>query len=179
MTTHWATTVEANHTVLWQGIGALRHWGTALFRLSGPGGRPTSVGPHFRHIIDHYRCWFRGVEGGRVDYDARDRDPLLERDPGCSADAMTQLAIALRALAPDLDSRSLLVHTAAVPGEDPAPAWTGSTVERELHFLLSHTVHHYALISLMARHGGIELGEEFGVAASTLAYWRRNPACAR
>jgi hypothetical protein len=54
-----------------------------------------------------------------------------------------------------------------------------STVARELQFLLSHTVHHYALIALILRLQGFEPGEEFGVAPSTLAHWRREVVCAR
>jgi len=37
-------------------------------------------------------------------------------------------------------------------------------------FLLSHTVHHYALISVALKLQGIDPGEEFGIAPSTLRY---------
>ena len=41
---------------------------------------------------------------------------------------------------------------------------------RELLFLISHTVHHFALIAFMLRSFGIEPGDKFGVAPSTLRY---------
>jgi hypothetical protein len=50
--------------------------------------------------------------------------------------------------------------------------WCRSSVSRELQFLLSHTVHHYALIAMTLRAAGVELDEELGVAPSTLAYQR-------
>ena len=56
--------------------------------------------------------------------------------------------------------------------------WTGSTVQRELMYVLSHTVHHYAIISLLALQSGVKLDAEFGVAPSTLAYRRQRTACA-
>ena len=51
-----------------------------------------------------------------------------------------------------------------------------STIERELKFLVSHTVHHYAIIALQLRHQGVEPGPEFGVAPSTLRYEQGVPS---
>ena len=56
--------------------------------------------------------------------------------------------------------------------EDGVPDWRPSSVGRELQFLVSHTVHHYALIRLLLEDHGIYAGEEFGVAPSTLAHQR-------
>jgi hypothetical protein len=44
-------------------------------------------------------------------------------------------------------------------------------VTRELQFLASHTVHHYALIAHLARDRGVGVAPEFGVAPATLDYW--------
>jgi uncharacterized damage-inducible protein DinB len=46
-------------------------------------------------------------------------------------------------------------------------------VGRELQFLASHTLHHYALIAALLRLQGVEPGEEFGVAPGTLEHRRR------
>jgi hypothetical protein len=43
-------------------------------------------------------------------------------------------------------------------------------VARELQFLQSHTVHHYAVIHLMLLQQGIRPDPEFGVAPSTLRH---------
>ena len=40
------------------------------------------IGPHLRHCVDHMQCLIRGVESGVVDYDAREREAVLEIDPG-------------------------------------------------------------------------------------------------
>jgi uncharacterized damage-inducible protein DinB len=179
MTLSSLTAIDANRAVLQQGIGALERCGAELFRLPAADGQVTSTGPHFRHILDHYGCFLRGLATGRVDYDARERDPALETDPARAAVALAEAGRALAALDPAQGERRLQVHAASSPDEEGAMTWADSTVQRELMFLLSHTVHHYALIALLAHQGGIELGEDFGVAPSTLAHWRRNLACAR
>ena len=56
--------------------------------------------------------------------------------------------------------------------------WSRSTLRRELQFLLSHTIHHFALIGLLLSFHGVEPGEEFGVAPSTLKHWRSQAECA-
>ena len=55
-------------------------------------------------------------------------------------------------------------------GDQGAP----STIVREPQFLLSHTVHHVALISTMNSISNIATPEKFGIAPSTLAYRRKS-----
>jgi hypothetical protein len=57
-------------------------------------------------------------------------------------------------------------------GDDSSPR-SQSTIRRELQFLLSHTVHHYALIAIILKIQGFDCDEDFGVAPSTLKYQRR------
>jgi len=57
--------------------------------------------------------------------------------------------------------------------------WCTSSVLRELDFLQSHTVHHYSLIAMLLRLHEIDPGEDFGVAPSTLKYWKEEAACAQ
>lgn len=52
-----------------------------------------------------------------------------------------------------------------------------STVARELLFVVSHTVHHNAIIGAIAALLGVRTPERFGYAPSTIAYLRRG-ACA-
>ena len=51
-------------------------------------------------------------------------------------------------------------------------AWASSTIERELQFLASHTVHHFTVIALLLRLDGVEVDADFGVAPSTLHHRR-------
>jgi uncharacterized damage-inducible protein DinB len=48
-----------------------------------------------------------------------------------------------------------------------------TSVDRELVFLASHTIHHMAIIGMLAEQAGVEVGAEFGVHPSTLRYLQR------
>ena len=55
------------------------------------------------------------------------------------------------------------------PGNSPV---TQSSLGRELVYAIAHGIHHYALISVMARLLNAELPPHFGVAPSTVAHQR-------
>ena len=137
------------------------------------------VGAHFRHIIDHYDSFLAGLDRGRIDYDARHRDPRVESD---RAFALSKLeAICQRTVGLDPRLATAPIEATLLCGE-PAGSistWSATSVTRELQFLASHTVHHYAVIAAMLRPQGVEPGDDFGVAPSTLEYERGNAACAR
>ena len=138
----------------------------------------SGVGAHFRHCLEFYDNFLNGVAESRVDYQRRERDPLTETDREF---ALTKIAATIDAL------ENLPAHDGAIAllvrVEDAAiDSWRNSSVGRELQSLLSHTIHHYALIALMLRLNGVEPGAEFGVAPSTLDYWNSQSAskvCAR
>lgn len=126
-----------------------------------------AVGAHLRHCVDHFTAFFRGVPRGTVDYDARDRDPELEADPERMLAEFARIGLMLDRIALMPGNRELAVLQLAAPGAAPRPA--SSTLERELVFLSSHTVHHLALMIRLAAEHGVELPGELGVAFSTAA----------
>ena len=128
-----------------------------------------SVGAHLRHCIDYYRCFLRGLDDGRIDYDARERQPEIETDPETGAAALDEIMARLETLDGPA-GRPLQVKVDSAAWGDPALIWSGSTLHRELQFLLSHTVHHYALIAQHLRRRGREVSDDFGVAPSTLEH---------
>jgi uncharacterized damage-inducible protein DinB len=56
--------------------------------------------------------------------------------------------------------------------------WSVSSTFRELQFLATHTVHHFALVALLLRQRGVEVPVEMGVAPSTLEHWKSSDSCA-
>jgi len=134
--------------------------GVPALKLSGPG-------PHFRHVIDFYRRLFEGLDAGAspraIDYDRRERDPRIESDRRVCRAAIDELRARLGTI--ERIDGPISVRCDQLPSAH-------STLGRELQGLVSHTVHHYALIAIAARAQGIDPGDEFGVAPSTLAYWR-------
>ncbi len=164
------TLAECNVRYLEQGAALLAElsddeYGDALIPAFTQG-----IGPHVRHIIDHYTTFLAGVACGRVDYDARERSPLFERDRSAAIARLRELADELRLL-PDGDGgRELEVIIDCGNGDDEARQPTRSSVARELQFLLSHTVHHYALLAAALTLRGKEVPGGLGMAPSTLRY---------
>jgi hypothetical protein len=167
------TLVAYNCTLLRQGADALASGDGILYRADPVTGQRPSIGAHFRHVLDHYFAFLHGLARGRIDYDQRDRDPDIEADLHSAHAAARRVEAALAALPAATIEGPVLVNVAVATEAHGATVWERSTVQRELAFLLSHTVHHYALISLHARQQGVELGEDFGVAPSTLEHRAR------
>jgi hypothetical protein len=165
--------LRENMEVLRQGLVLLDQLDDEQFQCGLPALKLSGPGPHFRHVIDFYRRLFDGLApsegfaGGTpapaIDYDRRERDPRIETERS-----------ACRTAIEDLRARLAMIERVDGPMSvrcDQLPS-AQSTLARELQGLVSHTVHHYALIAIAARAQGIDPGDEFGVAPSTLAYWR-------
>ncbi len=127
----------------------------------------SGVGPHLRHNLDHYRSLLDGAPTGRVDYDARERDPRLETDRQFTIGFIQDIGRQLSHLAA-LDADTPLA--VKMDCGDGTEQWALSTLARELEFLVSHTVHHYALVAMILRLQNIQPPADFGVAPSTLRY---------
>lgn len=160
-----------------QGIELLREMPPESFTFESPDTLNSSVGGHFRHNIDHYQSFLSGIGEGRVDYDLRARDPEIERDPALASRRMKNIVAELKEMPAALLDEPLLVKMDSGAEKEP---WSHSTARRELQFLLSHSVHHYALIAIVCRMLEIATPADFGVAPSTLKYREQasSPACA-
>ncbi len=171
-----------------QNVALLRSGARLASRLDrvafGPSDGQSGVGAHLRHCMDSYRCFLNGldVSGDRpaIDYDARQREADAERAPSMAAAMMRDLAALIERLsaAPEMVV-VVKVDTSPEAVADPGGCWQQSTVGRELQFLISHTIHHYALIAMILRRQGIDPGDDFGVAPATLAHRREQSSCAQ
>jgi uncharacterized damage-inducible protein DinB len=137
----------------------------------------SSVGAHLRHCLDHYDNFFEGIATGRIDYDARRRDRTIEIDRTAALDKLHLLVAALSALE-DAGDRPLPVKMDCGDDTDENTWWSDSSVRRELQFLISHTVHHFAIIKMVLTAAGHPMGSDFGIAPSTLRYHQGASACA-
>ena len=137
----------------------------------------STVGVHFRHCIDSYNCFAAGIETGRINYDLRERNAVIETSRLAAIEKIEAIIEALRGLSAEDVAREVQVIAEASSEDGCALDWSRSSIRRELQFLLSHTIHHYAIVAISLRMRGIEPGEEFGVAPSTLRHWRAQ--CAR
>ena len=137
-----------------------------LFTRVEPPSYTSSIGAHLRHNIDHYHSFCRGYSAGRIDYDHRNRDPRLERELSLSKAVLEGVVADLSTLEEDDLEREVQVKMDCGHHAQ----WSRSSIRRELQFLLSHTVHHYAVIAVICRTQGHDLPQDLGVAPSTLKY---------
>lgn len=130
----------------------------------------STVGTHIRHNIDHYACFLSGLESGRIDYAARQRDRRVEQDRLYAITEMSNLRMRLERVTEVWNGLRLQVVT------DVGPGHASTSIKRELEFLLSHTTHHYALMAIICRLQGIDVESDFGIAPSTLRHRTRQVA---
>lgn len=128
----------------------------------------SSIGGHVRHCLEHYGSLLTGLDAGTIDYDQRARDRRLQVDVEAAGAALRSTAAALaRRLTFVRLERPLRV---LAEGEASDGEVTASSIGRELGFLLSHTIHHCALIAVVMRLRGLATPSGFGVAPSTLRH---------
>lgn len=159
-----ASHIGLNIQLLEQGLEVLETINDETYLRTEPPLYESTIGMHYRHILDHYGCLVRGWND-KIDYDARDRDRGIETDRNSAIQKCRELIGIMEnlELSDPRISREVLVKSNI-------NAWSASSIKRELQFLISHTVHHYALIALMLKMNGFVLPDSFGVAPSTLQY---------
>jgi uncharacterized damage-inducible protein DinB len=163
-------------------VGLLRQLARVLesltdeqYVLKPAGVLPSSIGGHVRHSLDRVAGLLGGLREGVVDYDRRRHGPEVERSRRAALEALRRDEHELLTF-PWEPRRPLQVAVLLAPGAPAAEVLTSP--ERELAFVFCHTVHHNALIAVIARLLGVPLPEDFGYAPSTIAR-RRAQACAR
>jgi hypothetical protein len=139
------------------------HWNRGASAYAYP------IGAHLRHVIEHYEALLLPNEPGVVDYDQRPRDRELQTNAGV---AMRRLRALLRRLNDctdaDIDVPVQVRGRGGLAGDFGFAV--GSSVARELVFVASHAIHHYALLKPHCMQHRIPVCAEFGRAPSTLAH---------
>ncbi len=134
----------------------------------------STMGDHFRHILEFYQCLLSNVEVGEFSYDKRQRNHLIATDVGTARDVLRNALAQLMYLDSTAHQDVELVMQSELPGYTNLFAHR-TTLSRELAYLADHGVHHLALIriSLEQEHPHILLDANLGVAASTVNYRRQ------
>lgn len=159
------TLIEANLSCLEQGIDLLGSLPPEIYTRKCDDVFGSSIGGHFRHNIDHYLALREGFAGARIDYDARNRSEIMEDNPDEASRTMARLVSFLESIGNEDLEKPLEIRMD--DGGD--STWSKTTLRRELQFLLSHTIHHYALVvSIATRYNICDFPKGFGVAPSTL-----------
>lgn len=141
-----------------------------------PGGAlASSIGGHVRHNLDHVAAAVTGLPCGAVDYDQRVRGTAVETDRRAALASARQLELDLVRIDWCRLPGAVRLTLLPAPGRPQVDLMT--TPDRELAFVLSHTIHHNALIAVIAAAVGAVVPPGFGYAPSTVAY-QRGRSCA-
>ena len=161
--------LDAAIAILDQSADLLRAMVPESYTQRVPAAFNGSIGGHFRHCLDHFTSLLRALDGNFVDYDHRARDPQIERDPAFALAVSEQARAQLLELPPSALNSLVRARceVSYAPGDSPV---TASTFGRELVYVIAHAIHHFALISVMARLSNVALPKHFGVAPSTVLH---------
>ncbi|MDK8462314.1 DinB family protein [Marinobacter sp. SS13-12] len=127
------------------------------------------IGKHVRHIIDHYMALLTAAHrqsAGPLDYEKREREERLELDNHAACNKLLAIINSLGRLA-EVPQNTLLTMEHL---SDEQRRTVSTSIDRELVFLASHTIHHMAIIAMLAEQGGVEVSDGFGVHPSTLRH---------
>lgn len=164
--------VKAAMELLTQGESLLTSVDATSYACRVPMVFNASIGGHYRHGLDHFSCLLHRNIEGMIDYDQRERDVRVEQDPVHALAATRQLLARLRDIDPSALEQPVMARCEVSYESGDAPV-TASTVGRELVYAIAHGIHHYAMISVIARLQNIGLPEDFGVAPSTVAHLKK------
>jgi uncharacterized damage-inducible protein DinB len=135
-----------------------------------------SIGGHVRHCLDHVDALLRALTTGACNYDERVRGTAVEDDPALACARLAACRMRLRALPAALLGQPLALSVRLT--RDGLSVQSPTTVAREVAFVLSHTVHHAALVAVLLEDQGLSRPAHLGLAPSTPAP-RLEAACAR
>lgn len=138
------------------------------YALKPVGPVSSSLGAHLRHSLDHVEALIVGFQTGTVDYDRRERGTRVETSRSQGLNQIRWLIDELSRVS-DFDPTSL-VFVCIVPDPDSDSIFLESTLGREIAFVVNHTIHHNALIGVIANLLCVPVPPRFGYAPSTIQY---------
>ena len=161
------TIIQQNQSLIEQAIRLISNMQPLLYKQCCEDVFASSIGQHMRHCIEHYDELFIAYTDKRVvRYHERPRNMEVETDSTVAANRLRFIHNQLERIG----SENISLEVSDGGTADPSK----SSLARELEFLISHTVHHFALITVIANKLQIKVPEDFGIAPTTLKYRKSN-----
>lgn len=136
------------------------------YALPAPGRSSGGIGGHVRHCLDHIGALMQATHTGVVEYDRRRRGTDVESCRAAAIRQIGELTARLATLDTSMLDEPLLVETQIDPSSG-AMILTRSSVGREVTFVISHTIHHNAIVAQLLAGRNVALDARFGVAPAT------------
>ncbi|MDO7084191.1 DinB family protein [Pseudocolwellia sp. AS88] len=137
----------------------------------------SSAGSHVRHIIDHYQSVISGIENGIIDYDFRLRGSKVEENPQLALEKFDEIEAWMSNLT-DSDLNQTISLSTEVSTSSKQVQIVQTSLARELIFVGSHAVHHYAMITQITFAQSSTANTSFGIAPATATFLREKNASA-
>jgi hypothetical protein len=136
----------------------------------------STIGQHFRHIIEFYIEFVNGYKTTTICYDDRKRNLIYEN-------SRAEIIAEFKKLHDQIEkinlNQNIMVKSNHSVFDSNYSSLSSSSIQRELIYTLDHTVHHLAIIKIAIQTSfpQITLNNDIGVAPSTI---RNNKlACAQ
>lgn len=152
---------HSNISVLFEGLKFLNMIDETHYQSTDKPVFQSTIGAHFRHVLEHYQCFLNQLERKQICYDMRPRNIRLEVDIEYAKATISDIITSLSGI--DFNESS----TSCYLNDETINAKIETNFLRELSFLQSHTTHHYAIIAAIARSLGLQPQDDFGVAIAT------------
>lgn len=129
----------------------------SCFELSG-----STIGEHIRHIVEMFQCLNQNYDSGIVNYDKRERNVWIQTNIDFAVQIILDVKNNIAKENKNLELQQII---------DGIAFKIESNYYRELLYNLEHCIHHQALIKVaILKNKNIIVGENFGVARSTIEY---------
>jgi hypothetical protein len=130
----------------------------------------SSIGMHYRHIIEFYEVMMAGAGTGEINYDSRKHDPELEQSREKCFERLKAIRKAIK-----LEPALKLNLRGSYSRESDIRFTLRTNFERELVYNIEHAIHHMAIIRIALQHEfpDISVSAAFGYAYSTLKHIKK------
>ena len=137
---------------------------TAAYQQPIPEMSNGTIGKHTRHFLECYQCLLAQSTTGKICYDDRERDPLIEEKPEVALTVLEEIIEKIK----EVDLSQTLILKTSLPTETPIL----TSFNRELLHNYEHTTHHLALIrvGLVLLDAADTIPENFGLANATIQH---------
>ncbi|MDX1943674.1 MAG: hypothetical protein SFU99_24115 [Saprospiraceae bacterium] len=161
--------IEGNRQIIEQIIKLLEVIDNQIYAKPLDIFKGSTLGQHFRHILDFYLCLLKGTKSGVIDYANRDRDPAIESDAQYAKTIFQRVSDSIIQL---LEADMMQVYGDFSNQSYEQRPLLQSSIGRELMFAHDHAVHHLAMIKVGIDVIGVPLNidSNVGVAPSTIKH---------
>lgn len=131
----------------------------------------SSIGEHFRHILDLFQSLIQKESHEPIDYNVRRRGHKIETNKKLAVTEINDVIRWLELFPIECLTSPVSLITEVCPYKKQDHTML-SSIEREITFASLHASHHYALIKVITLSIGIKTQSAFGLAPTTTTYLR-------